>query len=149
MTWIGISGYGREEPAANWIAYGDDAAVAAGLSHILRDCSGLPLFCGDAVADPLTGLHAALAAWCSFAQGGGRLLSLALRDVVAHGIHFAALADGAASRERAAQWSRGISGADVAAPRARPITGKARALGADTAEILSGRGVACFAGGVH
>jgi hypothetical protein len=149
MTWIAISGYGREEPAANWIAYGDDAAVAAGLSHILRDCSGLPLFCGDAVADPLTGLHAALAAWCSFAQGGGRLLSLALRDVVAHGIGFAALADGAASRERAAQWSRGISGGDVAAPRARPIAGRARALGADTAEILSGRGVACFAGGVH
>ena len=149
LTWIGISGYGRGEPAANWIAYGDDAAVAAGLSQILRDCTGQPMFCGDAVADPLTGLHAALAAWCSHAQGGGRLLSLALRDVVAHGIRFAALADGAASRARATDWSRCIASEDVAAPRARPIAERARALGADTAETLAGRGVACFKGGAH
>jgi hypothetical protein len=98
------------------------------------------MFCGDAIADPLTGLHAALAAWSSFERGGGRLLSLALRDVVAHGVTFAALTDGAASRARAAEWNRHVRGSDVAAPSSRAIRDKARALGADTLEIVSGAG---------
>ena len=66
LTWIAISGHGREQPAAGWIAYGDDGAVAGGLSQVMWDCSGRAMFCGDAIADPLTGLHAALAAWSSF-----------------------------------------------------------------------------------
>jgi hypothetical protein len=139
-TWVGVSGYGREEPGASWVAFGDDAAVAGGLSQVLWDCTGRAMFCADAVADPLTGLHAALAAWSSFVQGGGRLLSLALCDVVAYGIGCAALADPAASRARAEEWSRRLSPEAVAAPRARAIRSKARALGADTREILSGLG---------
>jgi hypothetical protein len=140
LTWVAISGHGREEPAAAWIAYGDDGAVAGGLSQVLWDCSGRAMFCGDAIADPLTGLHAALAAWSSFERGGGRLLSLALRDVVAHGVAFAALSDGAASRARVAEWNRHVRGSDVAAPSSRAIRDKARALGADTLEIVSGAG---------
>src|SRR5262249_36579837 len=31
-TWVSINGYGRDEPQENWIAFGDDAGVAAGLS---------------------------------------------------------------------------------------------------------------------
>jgi hypothetical protein len=96
------------------------------------------MFCGDAIADPLTGLHAALAAWSSFERGGGRLMSLALRDVVAHCVRFAALRDGAASQARVAEWNRHISSQDVAAPSGRAIPHNARALGADTQEILSG-----------
>jgi hypothetical protein len=139
-TWIAISGYGREEPGANWVAFGDDGAVAGGLSQVLWDCTGRAMFCADALADPLTGLHAALAAWGSFLQGGGRLLSLALCDVVAHAIGCAALADRAASRGRAEEWSRRLSPEDVAAPRARAIGSQARALGADTTGILASLG---------
>lgn len=142
-TWIGISGYGREAPAANWIAFGDDAGVAAGLSKILRDCSGLPMFCGDAIADPLTGLHAALAGWSSYVHGGGRLLSLALHDVVAHCIQCAALGDRESIRGRADEWSAIVRATDIAAPRARPVSQQARPLGADTTEILSSLGIAC------
>jgi hypothetical protein len=139
-TWIGISGYGREEPGANWVAFGDDGAVAGGLSQVLWDCTGRAMFCADALADPFTGLHAALAAWGSFVQGGGRLLSLALADVVAHAIGCAALTDPAARRARVEEWSRQPARADVAAPQARLIPSQARALGADTTQVLSGLG---------
>jgi crotonobetainyl-CoA:carnitine CoA-transferase CaiB-like acyl-CoA transferase len=140
LTWVAISGHGREEPGANWVSFGDDAAVAAGLSQVMRDCSGRPLICADAVADPLTGLHAALAAWTSHLQGGGGLLSLALSGVVARAIRHAALADGAAARERAAAWRREVGNAAVAAPGARPVRACARPLGADTLEVLSSLG---------
>ncbi len=136
-SWIGISGYGREEPGANWVAFGDDGAVAGGLSQLLWDCTGRAMFCADALADPLTGLHAALAAWGSFAQGGGRLLSLALADVVAYAIGCAALTEPAARRVCAEEWSRALAHSDVAAPRARVIGSQARALGADTTQILA------------
>jgi crotonobetainyl-CoA:carnitine CoA-transferase CaiB-like acyl-CoA transferase len=139
-TWVGISGYGREEPGANWVAFGDDAAVAGGLSQVLWDCTGRVMFCADALADPFTGLHAALAAWGSFQQGGGRLLSLSLCDVVAHAIGCAALAEPAASRDRAREWSGRVGREDVAAPQARPILGPARPLGADTTQILPALG---------
>jgi hypothetical protein len=140
LTWLAISGYGRDEPQANWIAYGDDAAVAAGLAQILRDCSARPLFCADAIADPLTGLHAALAAWSSYLHGGGRGIALALREVVAHGVAFAWLADATSRRARAAAWERCVSPQAIQAPRARPLSGAARALGADTAAVLDGLG---------
>lgn len=88
LTWIGISGYGRREPMANWVAFGDDAAVAAGLSQRVFESCGEMLFCGDAVADPLTGLHAAVAAWHGWQSGGGCVLDLAMRDVVANCLAF-------------------------------------------------------------
>ena len=134
-TWIAISGYGREEPQGQWTAYGDDAGVAAGLSHILRECSGRLVFCADAVADPLTGLHAALAAWSSYAQGGGRGLSIALADVVAHGIAFSWPREGFAAR--AAHWQRYVKSADIAAPRARAAAVVAPPLGCHTDALLA------------
>jgi hypothetical protein len=137
LTWIAISGHGRGEPEGNWVAFGDDGAVAGGLSQVLWDTTGRAMFCADAIADPLTGLHAALAAWSSFAAGGGRLLSLALRDVTAHCRRFAGLEGADAGRELAGAWQREVRATDVAMPVARPITARARPLGADTAEVLS------------
>ena len=136
-TWLSICGYGRDEPAAQWIAFGDDAAVAGGLSQVLWDCSHRPMFCADAIADPLTGLHAALAAWWSFTHGGGRLLSVALHDVIAFGIQFAAAHDADENRATAAAWSASITNTDMAPPRARVSSGTARALGADTHAVLA------------
>ena len=136
-TWLSICGYGRDEPAAQWVAFGDDAAVAGGLSQVLWDCSRRPMFCADAIADPLAGMHAALAAWCSFMQGGGRLLSVALHDVIAYGIQFIAANDADENQARAAEWSGRITPADLAAPRPRAPSGAARALGADTHAVLA------------
>ena len=140
LTWVSITGHGREEPAANWIALGDDGAVAGGLSQVLWEATGRAMFCADAIADPLTGLHAALAAWTGFSFGGGRLYSLALAAVTAHGIRCAGLSGSEACKERALSWGRLPAAADVAAPRARAPVGSARQLGADTAEVLAAIG---------
>jgi hypothetical protein len=117
LSWITISGYGRGE-AENWIAYGDDAAVAAGLSSIQYQATGHRMIVGDAIADPLTGLHAALAAWASWLGGGGRLVSLELRDVVNHCIQFDLPGSTEALRRRQQEWIA-LAQSEVAPPCAR------------------------------
>jgi len=72
-VWVSITGYGRDDDR---IAFGDDAAVAGGLTGL--DAEGDPVFLGDALADPVTGIHAAHATARSLATGGGELLSLAM-----------------------------------------------------------------------
>ena len=57
-VWTSITGHGRSGTLADRVAFGDDAAVAGGLVH--RQGSSVHFF-GDAVADPLTGLVAAVA----------------------------------------------------------------------------------------
>ena len=79
-TWISITGYGREGADGDRVAFGDDAAAAAGL--VAHDHEGLPVFCGDAIADPITGLFAALAALRSQAAGGGRLVEVTMVGAV-------------------------------------------------------------------
>lgn len=145
LTWLSITGYGREEPQAQWVAFGDDAGVAAGLSSLMYGSSGQRLFCGDAIADPLTGLHAALAAWSSWLDGGGRLLSVALAEVVMHCLQFELPQTPAARRSLAADWKTHIldAGEPIAPPRARRAAAPAAALGADTAAVLRELGVPC------
>lgn len=82
LSWLSITGYGRTTPQAHWVAFGDDAAVAGGLAQAMATQHGQPAFCGDAMADPLTGLHAALLAQAAMQSGGGYMLSVALSDVV-------------------------------------------------------------------
>ncbi|HQW19467.1 MAG TPA: CoA transferase [Rhodocyclaceae bacterium] len=137
MTWISITGYGRTVPQMDWIAYGDDAGVAAGLSGLLLELTGDALFCGDAIADPLTGWHAALAALVSHQNGGGRLISLALCDVVGHCLNFKLPASADALHQRWRDWSAHVIDIEAALPRARLPAGKASALGADTQSILT------------
>lgn len=76
--WVSVTGYGREDPGQR-VAFGDDAAVAGGLvAHAL---DGTPTFCGDAIADPFSGLYAALAALAAHATGGGWLADVAMAGV--------------------------------------------------------------------
>lgn len=72
-VWVGITGYGRDDDR---IAFGDDAAVAGGL--VGRDAHGDPVFLGDALADPVTGLYAAWAVARSLSAGGGELLCVSM-----------------------------------------------------------------------
>jgi crotonobetainyl-CoA:carnitine CoA-transferase CaiB-like acyl-CoA transferase len=75
-TWVSITGYGREGPQSGWVAFGDDAAVAGGL--VGRDQQGAPVFCADAIADPVTGVLAAVAALASLTVGGGHLIDCSM-----------------------------------------------------------------------
>ncbi|HTK65630.1 MAG TPA: CoA transferase [Pseudonocardia sp.] len=77
-TWVSITAYGRE---ADRVGFGDDVAAAAGL--VVWDARGRPAFCGDAMADPLTGLTAAACALTAPAGGGGRLWDVSMASVVA------------------------------------------------------------------
>jgi hypothetical protein len=136
LTWVSITGYGRSLPGGEWVGFGDDTAVAAGLTA----CgSGPPLFCGDAIADPLTGLHAAVAALASWRVGGGALLDLSLRDVVAHALGFDAPSAEAEVCPAHGGWEARLGDArgPVAAPRARAPRGSARPLGGDTTQMLA------------
>jgi crotonobetainyl-CoA:carnitine CoA-transferase CaiB-like acyl-CoA transferase len=114
-VWLSITAYGREAPMGEWIGFGDDAAVAAGL--VAMDAAG-PCFCADAAADPATGLRAALAVVEHLEVGGRWLLDVALART-------AAAAVAAGGPVGAAPWT-----GPVAAPRARPVTGRAPGLGA-------------------
>jgi crotonobetainyl-CoA:carnitine CoA-transferase CaiB-like acyl-CoA transferase len=143
LSWIALSGYGRGEPHEQWIAYGDDAGVAAGLSDTQRRASGEAVFVGDAIADPLTGLHAALAAWASYRAGGGRLVALALRDVARHVTRFDTPDDDDALRDRYRRWTARVPADDIRLPSARHAAAPAQPLGADTAAVLRDWGIAC------
>lgn len=81
-TWVSITGYGRTGARSNWVAFGDDAAVAGGL--VAGDARHAPAFSADAVADPVTGLYAAVGALASIAAGGGRLVDCAMAVAAAY-----------------------------------------------------------------
>ena len=66
-TWVSITAYGR---AVDRVGFGDDVAAGSGLVAV--DAGGHPLFCGDAIADPLTGLTAAVLAARAHAGAGAR-----------------------------------------------------------------------------
>lgn len=126
LTWVSITGYGRGgvpgDPLAfgDRIAFGDDAAVAGGL--VATDPDGLPVFCADAVADPLTGLHAAVAALAGLRTGGG------LFDVSLAGV---ARMVATTPRVEAPAAATAV----VRPPRVRAAARTARPLGADTRAV--------------
>ncbi|MFL6240217.1 MAG: CoA transferase [Actinomycetes bacterium] len=132
-SWVSITGYGRREASAHRVAFGDDAAAAAGLVGWTREG---PVPCGDAIADPLAGVHAAAAAAAVLLDDHAHLVDLSMRDVAA-----SAAALPSEPAEVLAQGSGWVvrtecTTAVVAAPCARAPTGPARPPGADTASVL-------------
>jgi crotonobetainyl-CoA:carnitine CoA-transferase CaiB-like acyl-CoA transferase len=118
QIWVSITGYGRTD-ARNRVAFGDDAAAGGGLVvwH-----EGAPMFCADAVADPITGFAAANACLEALATGGRWLLDVSMAGVCAAfaGPTLPVSAD-----------------LPVAPPRSRPVEQQAAELGADTAPVLA------------
>ncbi len=148
LTWVSITGYGRTGPWCQRVAFGDDAAAAAGLVAVGPD--GTPMFLADAIADPVTGLYAAVAALACVVGGGGHHVDIALREAAGS---LLGTRPRLPRRDPAARWSpdfgegAGKPGgwfvdaagarAPVLPPRHRTPPGTAPALGADTARVLA------------
>jgi len=76
-AWIRVTGHPRPAERA---AYGDDAAVAGGLVAMDGD---EPVFAGDAIADPLTGLSAALLALACYGSADAWIADISMSRVAA------------------------------------------------------------------
>jgi hypothetical protein len=145
QVWLSITGHGRAVPGL--IAFGDDAAVAGGLVGLaLRPgrTRDEPVFCADAVADPLTGVSGALAVAQALADGGGQLIDLPMRGVAAGfaGGWRGVVHDGSHTAQQSERGSAvvrcDVTGRDqlVLPPRRPAHPGPAAALGADTEAVL-------------
>ncbi len=140
--WASITGYGRQN---EWIAFGDDAAAAAGLAWTATadaattsgwsagtsaPSSDSACFCGDAIADPLAGVHTA-AILLAFARSGrGGLVDLSLVDLAARSAHTPLDPSAAFVAASGDGWSLSTPSGPVAVrpPRARPGRGPAPPL---------------------
>lgn len=167
QVWLSITGYGRSVPER--VAFGDDAAVAGGLvgwatigghgqggrgagahhagepsslgRRAHRESSPEPVFCADAIADPLTGACGALAVALSLSAGGGELIDLPMSEVAAafaaakldHGPHH--VLPGGAVLCPPSGRTQAVLPARRQAPPAGP-TAHAPELGADTSAVL-------------
>lgn len=87
LVWLSITAHGAVGEPAGWVGFGDDCAVAGGLSAELRAATGTDGFVGDAIADPLTGLFAARLAWQAWTSSRGGRYGVAMSGVVAQAIH--------------------------------------------------------------
>ncbi|MEO7428383.1 MAG: CoA transferase [Acidimicrobiales bacterium] len=122
-VWASITGHGRNGVGRDRVAFGDDAAVAGGLVCWAGE---RPLFCADAVADPLTGLVAAAGIIDALAAGGQWLLDLSMAEVATF---FAG---------PTLPVPRDVGPVDP--PRARVASGRGPLLGEHTAAVLAGVG---------
>lgn len=128
--WIAITGYG--DPSR--VGFGDDAAVAAGLSACMQQHWGEAMFAGDAIADPLTGLHAALAAWAAWRHGRCGIIPLSLAGCTAF-----AMQAGSASGAELATWQAAATADRAPLYALRKPASQARSIGADNAALLGFR----------
>ncbi|MEO3783904.1 CoA transferase [Actinocorallia sp. B10E7] len=137
-TWVSITAYGRAEDR---VGFGDDVAACAGL--LAWDGAG-PVFCGDALADPLTGLTAAVLAATAPTDGSGVLWELSMADVVALTLPDGPPVPSAAARAVPGGWVVDTDEGPVPvadpAPREGPA-GPAPRSGADTSDVLRELGI--------
>jgi crotonobetainyl-CoA:carnitine CoA-transferase CaiB-like acyl-CoA transferase len=141
--WVSVTGYGRTGPDRNRVAFGDDAAAAAGVAMLAGDP---PRLCGDALGDPVTGLHALVAVLAARVDERSHLVDVALREAVGHalgdvyGDPDCAVPDVGRLRHDGQNWLVDGDPCLVAAmPTARAAQGHAPPLGAHTDAVLSGR----------
>ena len=137
-TWISITAAGR---ASNRVGFGDDVAASAGL--VALGAWDEPVFCGDAIADPLTGVTAAALALTAPADGSGMLWDVAMADAVAATLDPEPAGLAPPARRAGDAWvvDTAEGPVPVAAPHRRAVAGDAPPSGADTAAVLRELGI--------
>lgn len=86
LVWLSVTGHGASGEAATWAGIGNDCGVASGLSRALADAGGEIGYVGDAIADPLTGITAALEGWRAYKSGNACRLGLAMSAITARAL---------------------------------------------------------------
>jgi crotonobetainyl-CoA:carnitine CoA-transferase CaiB-like acyl-CoA transferase len=140
LVWVSLTAYGRHGSSGDRVGFGDDTAAAGGL--VARDRLGVPVFVGDAIADPIAGLVAAAGAFAAWAVGGGVLVDVALSGAAAFIADAEPIADADDAEIVGAEGSWRIRSGGAEWPLQRPATrpaatGSASVLGADNAAVLS------------
>jgi hypothetical protein len=79
--WLNVTGYSSVPHSLDRVAFGDDAGAAGGL--VTWDREG-PCFCGDAIADPLTGIIAASWLLEAIALEGAWEIEAPMADIAAN-----------------------------------------------------------------
>jgi hypothetical protein len=80
QVWMSITGYGRGGVSGQRVGFGDDCAVAGGLIDFSPEG---PLFLGDAVADPISGMVAATAILRALEEEKSCLIGVSLAESAA------------------------------------------------------------------
>ena len=135
-TWVSITAHGR---GSMRVGFGDDVAGSAGL--LAHDAHG-PVFVGDALADPLTGLTAATLALSAPADGSGVLWDVSMSAVVAATLN-ASHSPAPQAYRRGGRWwvDTGPAPVEIVPPRPREPHGEAARSGRDTAQLLGELGI--------
>jgi len=141
LVWLSITGHGATGDAANWVGVGNDCAVAGGLARALADATGEIGYVGDALADPLTGISAALEGWRAYASGEAIRIGLSMSAIAAKALAEERAFDRQAIDAELRAWGGAV---DQLFPKVPHRGGMApvRDLGADTEKWL-GKVTAC------
>jgi crotonobetainyl-CoA:carnitine CoA-transferase CaiB-like acyl-CoA transferase len=135
LVWLSVTGHGASGEAANWTGIGNDCAVAGGLARALADVTGKIGYVGDALADPLTGITAALEGWRAVRSGEAQRIGLAMSAIVARALAEERAHDPAALADELRAWGAAEGKPFPKVPR-RPLLAPVRAIGSDTAQYL-------------
>jgi len=131
-TWLRLIAHGDDQ---NRIGFGDDIGIAAGLTTVMERAWGRPLFAGDAIADPLSGIFGALAVWSKWQSGGGNLINLSMRDVVRYAMQVDDFHTDWAAVAR--DWQNKAEANDQPLYPIRKNSDSVHATGAETIQIMA------------
>lgn len=126
--WTAITAH--EDP--DRVGFGDDAAIGGGVAAHMERAWGEPLFAGDAIADPLTGLHAGLAAWQLWRQQKSALVRLSLAGTTAF-----ACGNGVAGPEEVRHWQDLAKRDSAPLYPLRSAPSAARSAGSDNGQVAA------------
>lgn len=135
LIWLSVTGHGASGEAANWAGIGHDCGVAGGLARAMEQASGEIGYVGDALADPLTGIFAAIEGWRAYKRGEARRLGFSMSAVTAQALAEERAHDAAALDAELRGWAAAVGVVFPQVPR-RPMLAEVRAIGADTARYF-------------
>ncbi|MBW8755841.1 MAG: CoA transferase [Sphingomonadales bacterium] len=135
LVWLTVTGHGAMGEAANWAGIGHDCGVAGGLSRAMANAGGEIGYVGDAIADPLTGVTAAIEGWRAYRSGEAQRIGFAMSAIAARALCEERAHDAAALDFELRGWAAAVGRTFPQVPRRR-LLAEVRSFGADTARVF-------------